>query len=294
MPAFGLTVQFYGKSNILLAAKSVLSVSQLEQVLEATKAPALGGYAFESWDTEITDVNELWATGISGKMSLTAKYVKSPTAKDYTITVTNATATNGNEDPIISGDTQLAFDDRVTVVAATNAGSTFSYWLLDGAKVGFGQTSYTFYVSGNNVIEAVFDATAEQNPEVVLQQATFAADSEGRYTLSVIAQTSIPNGYTVESYGMYYTGSASVMKALAENAESVDAGKYVQVVSSKTDAGEQYMTHLMNVGVDKTRYARAYAVVKNASGDQQILWSTAVYQFKTTTDGVTIIKGAIG
>ena len=53
------------------------------------------------------------------------------------------------------------------------------------------------------------------------------------------------------------------------------------------------MTHLLNVGVGKTRYARAYAVVEDAAGEQQILWSTAVYQFKTAADGVTITKGAI-
>jgi hypothetical protein len=33
-------------------------------------------------------------------------------------------------------------------------------------------------------------------------------------------------------------------------------------------------------------------VVEDAA-EQQILWSTAVYQFKTAADGVTITKGAI-
>ena len=290
LPAFGLTVQFYGKSNILLVSKSVLSITQLEEALASTKAPALGGYLFESWNTNTTDMNELWAQGVSGTLPLTAVYVTSPTEKKYTVTVENATAVAGDDTPV-TADTPLSFDQRVIVSADSD--QTVAYWELDGAKVGFNSNTYTFYVSGQNTIKAVFEDAGSYTPEVVLQQATYAVDSEGQSTLSVIAQTSIPNGYTVKSYGAYYTGSATVMKALAENADAVDASKYVQVVSSKTKAGEQYMTHLLNVGVGKTRYARAYAVVEDAAGEQQILWSTAVYQFKTAADGVTITKGAI-
>lgn len=290
LPAFGLTVQFYGKSNILLVSKSVLSITQLEEALASTKAPALGGYLFESWNTNTTDMNELWAQGVSGTLPLTAVYVTSPTEKKYAVTVENATAVAGDDTPV-TADTPLSFDQRVIVSADSD--QTVAYWELDGAKVGFNSNTYTFYVSGQNTIKAVFEDAGSYTPEVVLQQATYAVDSEGQSTLSVIAQTSIPNGYTVKSYGAYYTGSATVMKALAENADAVDASKYVQVVSSKTKAGEQYMTHLLNVGVGKTRYARAYAVVENTAGEQQILWSTAVYQFKTAADGVTITKGAI-
>ena len=235
-------------------------------------------------------MNELWAQGVSGTLPLTAVYVTSPTEKKYTVTVENATAVAGDDTPV-TADTPLSFDQRVIVSADSD--QTVAYWELDGAKVGFNSNTYTFYVSGQNTIKAVFEDAGSYTPEVVLQQATYAVDSEGQSTLSVIAQTSIPNGYTVKSYGAYYTGSATVMKALAENADAVDASKYVQVVSSKTKAGEQYMTHLLNVGVGKTRYARAYAVVEDAAGEQQILWSTAVYQFKTAADGVTITKGAI-
>ena len=292
LPMLGVVVKFYGKSNILLATKNAYSIGELREVLNTTKAPALGGYSFESWGDDTQDVESLWETNLSNDtaMSLTAVYVTSPTEKKYTVTVENATAVAGDDTPV-TADTPLSFDQRVIVSADSD--QTVAYWELDGAKVGFNSNTYTFYVSGQNTIKAVFEGAGSYTPEVVLQQATYAVDSEGQSTLSVIAQTSIPSGYTVKSYGAYYTGSATVMKALAENADAVDASKYVQVVSSKTKAGEQYMTHLLNVGVGKTRYARAYAVVENAAGEQQILWSTAVYQFKTAADGVTITKGAI-
>ncbi|MGI6265099.1 MAG: discoidin domain-containing protein, partial [Acutalibacteraceae bacterium] len=107
----------------------------------------------------------------------------------------------GNADYAVDGSTDLGFDQQITVTAEGEV----AYWVLDGAKVGFGKSRYTFYVSGDNNIAAVLTADAEPiAPAVVLQQATYAQGSE-TFTLTVIAQTSIPAGSTVSEYGVIFT-----------------------------------------------------------------------------------------
>lgn len=285
-----ITVTFYGKYNSLIANKAVSSATELETVLTDTKAPALGGYLFTSWDVDMSNIQDLYAMAcMAGGLTVTAVYEESPSAKQYSLSgLVDMTAIDGAGGAVTT-ETQLSFDQRITVTNATE--NTVAYWVLDGAKVGFGANTYTFYVSGNNTIAVVFDDTSELTADVVLQQATAATDSEGQNTLTVVAQTSIPSSYTLKSCGVYYTGSVSVLKALATNPDAVDADTYVQVASSKT-TNQQYMTHLLNVVSGKTRYARAYAIVTK-DGVDQILWSDTVVQFKTTADGVAIVKGSI-
>lgn len=273
----GVIVTATGNYGETLLNVVVGSADELETVMATVKIPALGGYLFAGWN-EPTDADAFAMAyeSLTQEIALTPIYEVDEDGDKYTVTATNATANV----------TKGTFDTRVEVTAADGYKGNVAYWLLDGAKVGFGADSYTFYISGNSTIVAVSkDKAAEIVPEVVLQQATYSTNGE-TYTLSAIAQTSIPDGATVKSYGVYYTASVSALTAL--KAGTAVEGTYVQVESSKTDANQQYMTHLLGVASDKTRYAMAYAVL-----DDAVIYSSVVVQFKTTANTVNIVKGAI-
>jgi lysophospholipase L1-like esterase len=266
LPGKSVTVKFTGKQGVLIAEKTAFSVGTFMDLLNTVKAPAMGGYICAGWGDSPEDMQAMYEAAADGDVLSVYAVYEVDTATTYDITVTNATADKS---------TGLTFDSRVTVTATGDDNPT--YWLLDGAKVGFGQNSYTFYVSGNNNIAAVAEGETSTDPEVVLQQATWASDSEGKYTLTAIAQTSIPAGNSVSEYGVIFTSKEPTTAFLSDPASAV-----VKVKSSKTGANLQYMAHLLNVKVGRTRYARAYAIV-----DGVTIYSATAVQFKTAASGVT-------
>lgn len=272
---------FTGKYGETVALSIVSSADELAAALDGKTAPALGGYLFCNWSESADQAQTLFDTAVAGDgvIAVNAVYEVDTAKKDCAVTVTDAAAitVDGN---YTSGDA-LSFDQRVTVTADGDV----AYWLLDGAKVGFGASTFTFYVSGNNSISPVLTADAETElaPEVVLQQATFATNGT-TFNLTVIAQTSIPAGYSVKSYGVCYTPTADALaKVIAGTAAE---GEYLKVVSSKTAANQQYMTHLLNVRANRTRYAVAYAQLENGT----IIYSDATVKFTVGTTDVAIVK----
>ncbi|MGI6264484.1 MAG: hypothetical protein ACOYJY_03350, partial [Acutalibacteraceae bacterium] len=264
---------FFGQYNETIAVKKVTSAAEVTAALQNTIAPALGGYGFTGWDLPEDQAQAQFEAGTT--ITATAVYEQTASATGYHLTVgAGVTAVDGMGDAV-DGTTDLSFDQRITVTAEGDV----AYWVLDGAKVGFGKSSYTFYVSGDNDIAVVLTADAEPiAPAVVLQKATLAPGSE-KSTLTVIAQTSIPSGNSVSEYGVIFASKAATLTAI-KNGESVSASAALTVKSSKTAANQQYMAHLVNVKPNKTRYAMAYAVV-----DGETIYSVGTAHF--VTDGVT-------
>ncbi len=274
----GVTVIFKGRYNEQIAEKLAISPAELADLLTNTKAPALGGYVCNGWSEPAEDAELLFFSNANGSLVVTAAYELNATP-EFTVTLTGATAVAGGDVTVESGLTELTFDQRVTVTAQPEEGQTISYWLLDGAKVGFGQSTYTFYMGGKTNIEAVYDVAVDTlEPEVVIQQTTYSADN-GRFNLTVIAQTSVPSleGVTDLAYGVYYTATEAAIQNLP------DGGAFIQVISSKTEANQQYMTHLLSVAQNRTRYARAYMVI-----DGVTYYSNQYVKYVTGTDTVAI------
>lgn len=294
-----VNVIFFGKFNETVAVKQAASIEALQKLLTDTKAPALGGYQFVGWDEPADNAASLFDAALrqeAGERSvkLSARYdIASDEA--YTLTLGAAMTARDGQGANVTADTPLTFDQRITVTVADEYKDKVVYWKLDGAAVGFGQNAYTFYISGSNKIEVVLNGTAPTEPAVVLQQA-MASGAEGSYTLTAIAQTSFSAGYTLVECGVYYTGSVATLTALAAGDTDVDKTAYVQVPSKQSTAGRQYMTHLLNVQPERTRYARAYAVMQDSQGEKKTVWSTRVYKFVTPGAdnlAVTITKGEI-
>lgn len=272
-------VEFYGKYHEAIASNSAKTSAELKNLMANTTAPALGGYVFQSWDEPADHADSLYNAALANgsAVKLTATYVASGETPYHLSGMANMTAWNG-EDPITS-ETELSFDTRVTVTKGTE--KKVAYWVLDGAKVGFGADSYTFYISGNNNIAVVYVGEVEETvaPSVVLQQ-SLAPNAGSAYNFSVIAQTSIPNDASVSEYGVIYAASKEALEAVRNGEQA----KTITVTSSKTGKNVQYMTHLLQVKAEKTRFAMAYAVV-TVDGVEKTIYSDQYATVTTPTSG---------
>ena len=285
-----VTVNFVGKYNVTFDShtfvKGATPISeQFTDYIYSIKVPAMYGYVFSKWDAEVESfANQLDDEALYGTtQQITAYYAKDDTdaytlAKDSDhhgddITV----ASNGSA---LETYENLVFDQGVTVSVSDK---TVAYWLLDGTKVGFGKTSYTFYVSGNNTIGVVYEGESTEaiTADVVLQQAAIKRGDNGKSIFTVIAQTSIPNDAAVQEYGVIFSNKVDSLKVLT-GVDDLSSSQYIQVVSSSTAANKQYMISLLNIVDGRTRVARAYAVLNDGS----VIFSSE-YAMVTTGENAT-------
>lgn len=269
-------VSFVGKYNETTTTGTATSTDELMALLTNTKAPTIPGFTFLGWDDD-RSAEELFETYKNDKFSITAVYeVDEDTTYAPTLGADFAAVDGkGNE---VTGTTNLTFDSRVTVTAGLE--KEVAYWVLDGAKVGFGKTSYTFYVSGQNNIDVVYaDEVNETVTSSIVLQQSVAPYSGNAYTFSVVAQSSIVAGDNVSEYGVIYAASKEALDAV----RSGETANTITVKSSKTAAGAQYITHLLQVKAGKTRVAMAYAVI-----DGVTVYSNQYATVTTPADGSAV------
>lgn len=256
-------VIYYGKYNKVLGVQVVKAAEELT----APAIPDIYGYKAAGWDTPAEGMEALVESGRGGTAAVTAVYEADAGQTLYTITLTNAQRTNGSETE------NLMFDTRIEVKAMPVEGQQFSHWELDGMAVGYEET-YSFYVSGNNALTAVYTSGEAAKPvlAVGIKQTMLKEDAaSGTYTISMIGQTYIPAGNTVLEYGLIYAPN----EAIIGNLGSYEAGRdYLKIVSSSRMANRQYIIHLTNVKPNRTRYGMAYVTVKHADGSVETLYST--------------------
>lgn len=256
-------VIYYGKYNKVLGVQVVKTAGELT----APAIPDIYGYKAAGWDTPAEGMEALVESGRGGTAAVTAVYEADTDQTLYTITLTNAQRTNGSETE------NLMFDTRIEVKAMPVEGQQFSHWELDGMAVGYEET-YSFYVSGNNAVTAVYTSGEAAKPvlAVGIKQTLMMEDTaSGTYTISMIGQTYIPVGDTVLEYGLVYAPNETIIGDLGSYEAGLD---YLRIVSSSRMANRQYIIHLTNVKPNRTRYGMAYVTVKHADGSVETLYST--------------------
>lgn len=259
-------VVYYGKYNRVIDVQVVKAASELS----APSIPTIIGQTTKGWDTEDDALAMAVDNNKGGSIGVNAVYVDDTTSTGYTLTLINAQRTNGEDT------TGLTFDTRIEAAAVPVEGKVFSHWTLDGMKVSAADT-YTFYVSGNNTVEAVYvDSTDDvQKPALSadINQQLITVDANGTYTISMIAQTYMPEGMTLMEYGLIYAPSEATLKDLA----SYTAGKdYLKIVATSRVPNRQYKVDLLKVKAGRTRYGMAYITVRTADGTVQTVYSSIV------------------
>ena len=276
-----LTVSFMGKFDQTIHTAVVTSAEELDALLTSLKAPTLGGYTFCGWDAAEADIIFDSYKGQETPYIIHAVYSVGDNAgkrKKYPLTIAPDIQISSE----ISEDGQYYFDQRISLTATGDV----AYWELDGQKLNYGNNSFTFYVTGENHIRVIMDDGTPIVPEasVSIQQTAYSStmvNDSYNYTLTVIAQTYLPVGSgEVTEFGVYYAATADALEGI-KNGQSAT---YLKVESTKTGKNQQYMTHLLDVKPEKTRYAMAYMVV-----NERTTYSGMV-SFATGIDGTVIIE----
>lgn len=289
-PQGELAVKFVGHfQDEVVYTTTVTRADQLADLLTTVKAPALGGYTFVGWNESADDAAAIFDTNKDQNLVYEIEPVYSTGDNEgkrltYDVTI-GENITSSNQTIADSQIKDIYFDERVELTLADGVEGSVDYWMLDGQKLAYGETGFTFYVTGANQVSVVLVNGEASAPEasVSIQQYATSATNNGdayTYTLSVIAQTYVPEG-NATAYGVYYAASTDELQKIKDKD---DTAKYLQVVSSKSGNNEQYMTHLLSVKAGKTRYAMAYAVI----GDQTV-YSTQTLCFITGTDGTVTV-----
>lgn len=138
------------------AAGSVTGGGEYASGTTATlTANANSGYHFDHWSTGSTD-NPLSFT-VTSNVTITAYFEADPTTQ-YTITVTS----NNNSWGTVTGGGTFDEGSQITISATANDGYHFVNWIDDNGNT-FTNNPYTFTVTGNTTLTAIFEAN---DPEI--------------------------------------------------------------------------------------------------------------------------------
>lgn len=249
-----VAVVFYGKYrrvvDVQIVKKDATSVT-------FPTLPTIAGYTSTWAETEENLLTAI-ATNTSGRVSVLSNHVVAEDAVGYTVNLSGTT-----DDTTLTGKT---FDESITVTARDAAeGEVFSHWTIEGNVASY-ESTFTFYVSGDMTVAAVFvaeGATVEETVSAAINQATMTADGNGTYTFSIIAQSYVPADAELMEYGVIFAPDKSYL-------ETMNADMTLKVVSSSRIANRQYKIDLLKVKEGKTRCAMAYVTVRTADGIQTV------------------------
>jgi len=154
-------------------------------------ATANTGYTFANWteNGSVVSSNASYTFTVNANRTLVANF----TAQSYTVSVSASPSAGGS----VSGGGTYHYGDECTVVATANSGYTFTNW-KEGGIVVSSEASYSFTVTGNRTLEAVFTAQAPNE-----------------YTITVSADPT--NGGTVSGGGTYQQGQSCTVIATASS-----------------------------------------------------------------------------
>ena len=195
-----------------------------------------------------------------------------------TVTVENG-AINGQSERKVSP------YSRVTVTAATAPeGKQFAYWAFggaDGTPISYDPV-YTFIVTGDTALTAVYSDTASQAAASIAMDpasANHVTQVNGAYTLMYSGKITLPEGATIQEFGMVLTDQAS------ENctAETLVIGgeRVAKLTATQMTENGQYKMTVNNVAAGATRTGRLYAVITLADGTTETIYSSTWSELNT-------------
>ena len=244
-------VVFKDINGVVLATMPVAAGGTLNETdITAVTQPGKPGKIFDGWDKE-------FPLTVNGKTIVTAKYRVDETAEKYTVTANGVTAAD-----------QVPFDTKVTVTAEAVNGEEkpFSYWKDGDNKIVSYNSKYSFYVSGNVTLTAVYgDSTTVVVPVVKTDNVMIDKTNS---KMSFVSQVSLPEGYELIECGTLISKTAGDFTIETEGVTKVKA-------RTQTAAG-QYMASLTNVTSGAVRYARGYLIYKGPDGSITTIYGNTV------------------
>ena len=235
--------------------------------VDVPPSPEKTGHVFIGWTIDgknaIAQENlqtEIIAALQNGDVNLTPLYVQSDTL--YSVNVINGT-----------GGGSFLPTTVIEVVANEPAqGQKFAYWIDANGQIVSYKSTYTFIVTGDTTLEAVYtDADDEVETEALITITDKSTDIENNKVTFVVMRD-IPTKYTIVQTGILLTNNAEL--GTDEDAFIIDAEGVVKGTASSKENVGAYVATKGNVQVGETWYARGYVVYLDADGELVYLYST--------------------
>lgn len=243
-------VVFKDINGVVLATMPVAAGGTLNETdITAVTQPSKPGKIFDGWDKS-------FPLAVNGKTIVTAKYRADETSEKYTVIANGETIAD-----------QVPFDTKVTVTAsAEKEGESFSYWKDGNEKIVSYKSEYSFYVSGNISLTAVYgDSTTVVVPVVKTDNVMIDKTNS---KMSFVSQVSLPEGYELIECG--------TLISKTEGEITTETAGVTKVKARTQTAAGQYMASLTNVTRGAVRYARGYLIYKGPDGSITTIYGNTV------------------
>lgn len=244
----------------------ILASGQTSSGITVPQNPYIMGYTFDGWYTGTTPA--LLNAGdtldsIEADTLFSAGYKKSTAL--YTVTVNSEEKT-------------YAYNESVTVSAedTDENGNPFMYWTKNSDIVSFDKT-YTFYVNGDSVLEAVY-GTGDIESDIIVNLATPVAVDRNK--LAFFAEFDLPEKYTVVEMGI-----------LLGQSDSLSVDNYIHKgTSSSKNNKHQFTIRKANLKSGDTWYGRAYVIYSDEDGNTVTGYSDTVSKTLVIIDPITALE----
>lgn len=227
----------------------VVAEGYADSAITVPENPYISGYSFSGW--YVGDEKQSFKagdapSGFSENVKFRAGYTLDETL--YEITADGANEQGGK----YKYNTKLTFS-----VALDN----FIYWTRDGKIVSYDK-EYSFYVSGNSSVSAVYGSEVEKLPVIVMSEPQIIAGGK----ISFYAERNVSAEYRILENGILMSDSENV---------SLESFTYKATATNNSNTG-QYTVRKANVSSGEVWYAAAYMIYADESGNIHTVYSNEV------------------
>ncbi len=272
------TVTFINRDGSIIGSITKTGAMLETDIADANiKAADIFGYSFICWDKPLDMMNtDTFVRPVYTKLD--SESVK------CRITVSDGTAESNQV-------TNTYFDAFLTVTAAENSGDkVFSHWKNDAGETVGTQREYSFYVSGNLRLTAVYaekGTTPPAIPPVVLNSSPLYTKNNNLFTAAFTAKTTLPEGAAICEQGIIIGGVN-----YGDEPEKLSLKSHDLKGCVKNNGSDIFMISLSEIKQNRTRVARAY-VIYNLNGKTYTEYSKTAVKIKTTESALiseTLLK----
>ncbi len=272
------TVTFLDKNGGIIGevTKTEGYVTEEDVTENGIVPPSIFGYEFVGWNAPFEDM--------CTTMSVMPIYQKSVSdATSCTVSVIGGKA---------NGKTALTlpFDTRFTLTADTVEGKKFSHWTDGAGQVISLDSNVILYSAGDLSFTAVYvgeneEITAEQSLVYINENPCWTTEGD-KYTVAFTAVSAVPEGATLLEQGIVIGG-----KAYNDATDTLTLENCDQKGQAKHVAQNEYMITLWNLGANRHRNVKAYAIY-SIDGEAYTAYSSATIHIETTSDTLTTVSVA--
>ena len=221
--------------------------------------PYAAGFTFRKWSATTSEIN-------SSSEDMIVTPVFDVKQESYTVAITN--------DAYVSGAGTYGNYATVNLKAEekNGAGEAFSYWKDSEGQIVSYDRNYSFRINYDVTLTAVYGESVIPEPVIRL---TRVYRDPNNYNMTVFAERSVPEGYTVVSHGMLMSVSATVTDAqmTVANGDTLPNAAVRKVYGNSNEPCGTFSLAKGQLVDSTTVTSRAFLIYQDVTGKEFIVYS---------------------